>query len=131
MSWITGAGRIWSTPCPSSRHRSGTGGPRSHRGTHRLSEDGDMWPTDAKALIELQRELARAEPEPWRPAPGELRIGGCWVCFPRGISGRGEVGDVAWAAAVVMRGGVLLDAQVRRGVAGAPYSPGLLALRIG
>jgi deoxyribonuclease V len=38
---------------------------------------------------------------------------------------------MAWAAAVVMRGGVVLDREVRRGVARAPYSPGLLALRIG
>ena len=90
-----------------------------------------MWPIDADSLIEVQRELARAVPEPWRPARGEQRIGGCWVCFPRGLSGRGGAGDVAWAAAVVMRGGVVLDREVRRGVAGAPYSPGLLALRIG
>jgi deoxyribonuclease V len=90
-----------------------------------------MWPIDAEALIELQRELARADPGSWRPARGELRIGGCWVCFPRGISGRGSSGDVAWAAAVVMCGGVILDRQVRRGIADAPYSPGLLALRVG
>jgi deoxyribonuclease V len=90
-----------------------------------------MWPTDAESLIELQRELARADPEPWRPAGGEQRIGGCWVCFPRGLSGRGDAGDAAWVAAVVMSGGVLLERKVRRGVAGAPYSPGLLALRIG
>jgi len=90
-----------------------------------------MWPVDAESLIEDQRGLARAAPEPWRPAHGERRIGGCWVCFPRGLSGCGGAGDVAWAAAVVMRGGVVLESEVRRGVAGAPYSPGLLALRIG
>ena len=90
-----------------------------------------MWPVDAESLIEVQRELARAAPQPWRPAPGELRIGGCWVCFPRGLNGRGRAGDVAWAAAVLMRGGVVLDREVRRGVAGAPYRPGLLAQRIG
>ena len=90
-----------------------------------------MWPTDAESLIARQRELARTDPEPWRPARGAQRIGGCWVCFPRGLNGRGDAGDVAWAAAVVMCGGVLLERQVRRGVAGAPYRPGLLALRIG
>jgi deoxyribonuclease V len=90
-----------------------------------------MWPIDVESLIEAQRELGRAAPEPWRPARGAQRIGGCWVCFPRGLTGRGEAGDVAWAAAVVMRGGVVLDREVRRGVAGAPYRPGLLALRIG
>ncbi len=90
-----------------------------------------MWPTDAESLIQHQRELARADPEPWRPARDEQRIGGCWVCFPRGLSGRGNAGDLAWVAAVAMCGDVLLEAHVRRGVAGAPYSPGLLALRIG
>lgn len=90
-----------------------------------------MWPIDAESLIEAQRELARAAAEPWQPARGELRIGGCWVCFPSGLRGRGGAGDVAWAAAVVMRGGVVLDWEVRRGVAVAAYSPGLLALRIG
>jgi deoxyribonuclease V len=90
-----------------------------------------MWPTDAQSLIERQRELARADPEPWRPARDELRIGGCWVCFPRGLSGRGDAGDVALVAAVAMCGRFLLEQEVRRGVAGAPYSPGLLALRIG
>lgn len=90
-----------------------------------------MWPIDAESLIDVQRELARAPAERWQPARGELRIGGCWVCFPRGLRGRGGTGDVAWSAAVVMRGGIVLDREVHRGVAGAPYSPGLLALRIG
>ena len=63
-----------------------------------------MWPVDAESLIDAQRKLARADPEPWRPAGGELRIGGCWVCFPRGLTGPGDAGDVAWAAAVVMQG---------------------------
>jgi deoxyribonuclease V len=90
-----------------------------------------VWPPDAASLIERQRELARAEPEPWRPARGEPRFGGCWVSFRRGLSGRGDAGDVAWVAAVVMRGDVLLEGGVRRGVTGASYRPGLLALRIG
>jgi deoxyribonuclease V len=90
-----------------------------------------MWPIDAESLIDVQRELAQAAVEPWQPARDELRIGGCWVCFPRGLRGRGDAGDVAWAAAVVMRGDDMLDREVRRGVASAPYSPGLLALRIG
>jgi deoxyribonuclease V len=90
-----------------------------------------MWPIDAESLIEVQRELVRAAPQPWRPAPGHLLIGGCWVCFRRGLNGRGCAGDEAWAAAVLLREGVVLDRVVRRGVAGAPYSPGLLALRIG
>jgi deoxyribonuclease V len=90
-----------------------------------------MWPIDAESLVEVQRELARAPAERWQPARGEPRIGGCWVCFPRGLRGRGGPGDVAWAAAVVMRGEIVLDREVGRGFADAPYSPGLLALRIG
>lgn len=90
-----------------------------------------MWPLDAESLIPVQEELGRATPEPWRPQRGELRIGGCWVCFPRGLSGRGDAGDVAWTAAVVLSGRGVVDREVRAGVADAPYSPGLLALRIG
>jgi len=89
-----------------------------------------MWPRDAEALREAQHELARAHPSPWRPV-GEALIGGCWVCFPRGLTGRGGAGDAAWVAAVVMRGEEVVAREVRRGVAGASYSPGLLALRLG
>jgi deoxyribonuclease V len=90
-----------------------------------------VWPTDAESLIERQLAVARTEPEPWRPDGGDQRIGGCWVSFPRGLTGRGDAGDAVWVAAVVLRGGTLLERAVRRGVAGAPYRPGLLALRIG
>jgi len=89
-----------------------------------------MWPLDAESLMEAQRELAGARPEPWRP-PLDLRVGGCWVCFPRGLRGRGSAGDAAWVAAVVMRGDRVVAQEVRRGAAGAPYLPGLLALRLG
>jgi deoxyribonuclease V len=90
-----------------------------------------MWPLDAESLMALQLELAAADPEPWQPPVGDLRVGGCWVCFPRGLSGRGAAGDEAWVASVVMRGVEIVAQGVRRGVAGAPYSPGLLALRLG
>ena len=90
-----------------------------------------MWPLDAESLMSAQRELAEAHPEPWRPPIGDLLVGGCWVCFPRGLRGRGGAGDAAWVAAVVMRGDQVVAQEVRRGVAGAPYSPGLLALRLG
>ena len=90
-----------------------------------------MWPLDAESPTEAQRELASAHPEPWRPPGGDLRVGGCWVCFPRGLRGRGSAGDAAWVAAVVMRGDQVVAQEVRRGVAGAPDSPGLLALRLG
>lgn len=91
-----------------------------------------MWPADAEALIAVQQELARATPGLWSlPPDGRLRAGACWVCFPRGLTGRGKAGDPAWTAAVVMRAGEVVDLRVSSGVAGAPYSPGLLALRLG
>jgi deoxyribonuclease V len=90
-----------------------------------------MWSDDADSLIVLQQELADAAPEPWRPLLSGMRIGGCWVCFPRGLTGRGAAGDPAWTAAVVMREGDVVDQAVSTGVAGAPFIPGLLALRIG
>jgi deoxyribonuclease V len=90
-----------------------------------------MWPLDAESLMEAQLELAEARPEPWRPPVGDLLVGGCWVCFPRGLRGRGSAGDAAWVAAVVMREDQVVTQEVRRGEAGAPYSPGLLALRLG
>jgi deoxyribonuclease V len=75
------------------------------------------WPRSVEELVEVQRELAVAEPPPWRGPAGT--IGGCAI---RGA----KVGDAAWAAAVAG------DAEsVVAGVAGAPYEPGLLALREG
>jgi deoxyribonuclease V len=83
------------------------------------------WPTDAAALVREQHELAAARETVWRPA-GAPRIAGCFACFPRGATGRGAAGDPAWAAAA------LGDATaVVTGTAGAPYEPGLLALREG
>ena len=64
-----------------------------------------MWPSDPERLTALQRELAAATPEPWEPSADRLLVGGCWVCFPRGLTGPGDVGDPAWAAAVVLRDG--------------------------
>jgi deoxyribonuclease V len=89
-----------------------------------------MWPLDAESLMSAQRDLAEADPVPWRP-PLDVLVGGCWVCFPRGLRGRGSAGDAAWVAAVVMRGERVVAQEVRRGAAGAPYCPGLLALRLG
>ena len=93
--------------------------------------DAAGWPSDAESLYVVQRELALATPEPWtaeRPVP---RLGGCWVCFPRGLTGPGSAADPAWAAAVVMQEDRILDSIVTTGVPGAPYRPGLLALRLG
>ena len=90
-----------------------------------------MWPADDAALIARQQELAAATPELWRPPHGGALVAGCWVCFPRGLGGRGSAEDPAWTAAVVMRRGEVVGRQLRTGLAGAPYVPGLLALRLG
>ena len=90
-----------------------------------------MWPPDADSLVARQHELAEAAPALWRGADGPSAIGGCWVCFPRGLTGRGGAGDPAWAAAVVMREGRPVDQHQVVGAAGAAYQPGLLALRMG
>ena len=83
------------------------------------------WPTSAAALVAVQEELAGRGPEAWLPG-ARPRIGGVFVCFPRGRSGPGEVDDPAWAAAVCTG-----RSSVVTGRAGAPYVPGLLALREG
>jgi deoxyribonuclease V len=83
------------------------------------------WPTSADELVEVQLALADERPKPFRPGPS-LAVGGCFVCFPRGKRGAGNVGDLAWAAASLE--GVT---EVVRSAAGAPYEPGLLALREG
>jgi deoxyribonuclease V len=82
------------------------------------------WPSTARELIDLQLELASSTPAPWAPTP-DARVGGCFVCFVRGGHGPGRQGDAAWAAAAAS------EVVVVRGVAGAPYEAGLLALREG
>jgi deoxyribonuclease V len=96
-----------------------------------MSDDASMWPTTVDDLVTEQHRLADAAPEPWRPSQPPLAIGGCWVSFPRGLTGRGAAGDPAWTAAVLMLGHRVRCRAVRQGVAGAAYSPGLLALRLG
>jgi deoxyribonuclease V len=83
------------------------------------------WPRTREELIEEQLRLGALEPEPWR-LDADARIGGVFVCFPRGESGPGATGDPAWAAACADREEVVVT-----GRAGAPYEPGLLALREG
>jgi deoxyribonuclease V len=83
------------------------------------------WPRTREELIEEQVLLATLAPEPWLPEP-DARVGGVFVCFPRGKSGPGREGDQAWAAACVDEETVVVP-----GHAGAPYEPGLLALREG
>ena len=97
---------------------------RSRRMAARQSTPGTEWPATAADLVARQVELAAARPPRWRPPPA-YAVGGCFVCFPRGASGRGARGDRGWAAEAC--GSV----AVVDGHAEAPYVPGLLALREG
>jgi deoxyribonuclease V len=90
-----------------------------------------MWGTSAEELQERQRELAAPTEARWQPPEGDLRVGGCWVCFPRGQQGPGAAGDPAWTAAVTWSRGRVCGAAVRTAVAGAEYVAGLMALREG
>jgi deoxyribonuclease V len=89
-----------------------------------------VWPTDAPGLITAQEEVAALRPPTWRPT-GSPSIGGCWVCFPRGLTGPGHADDPAWAAAVVLHENRVVERRVGQGSTAAPYRPGLLALRMG
>jgi deoxyribonuclease V len=89
------------------------------------------WPTTAVELEQEQLRLGELAPEPWQPGSGELAIGGCFVCFQRGASGAGAAGEPAWASAVIMVGSRVEAEATIGGAAGAPYEPGLLALRQG
>jgi deoxyribonuclease V len=75
-----------------------------------------VWPTSAAELVRVQRELAEATPAPWRSS-NPVEIGGCFLCF---------AGERAFAAAALGE-----EAAIVAGTAGAPYEPGLLALRAG
>ena len=90
-----------------------------------------MWPADANSLNAYQQRLATATPEPRTCDASTARIGGCWVCFPRGLSGPGTDHDHAWSAAVIMLTGRVKEQQAVTSTARAPYVPGLLALRLG
>ncbi len=81
------------------------------------------WPRERWELESLQSELAGLRPRPW-PAPAVPRVGAVFACGPRG--GDGTAGDPGWAAAVAGA-----DWAVVTGELGAPYAPGLLALRVG
>ncbi|HEV8528736.1 MAG TPA: endonuclease V [Actinomycetes bacterium] len=90
-----------------------------------------FWPVGRDDLIEVQRELAAAAPGDWTPPAGDPLVGGCFVCFPRGHTGRGSAGDPAWAATALIRGRRRYGHYLTIGSAGAAYEPGLLALRMG
>lgn len=88
------------------------------------------WPAGADALADEQRRLAGLTPELWTPTASAV-VGACFVCFPTGTSGAGAEGDPAWAAATRHPPHEMAHEVVVEGVAGAPYEPGLMALREG
>ncbi|MDR7481291.1 MAG: endonuclease V [Armatimonadota bacterium] len=91
----------------------------------------EPWPTTPEALIALQEQLGRAAPAPWAPAGRVRVVAGCFICFARHKVGAGAAGDPGWAAAALLVDGRLRAVAQVRGAAGAPYAPGLLALREG
>jgi deoxyribonuclease V len=97
-------------------------------GSDPVKDEGRTWPISAEGLVAWQERLAQARPSLW---VGAGAVGGCFVCFPRGESGPGQRGDRAWAAAAVVDASDSAQTVVVTGVAGAPYVPGLLALREG
>ncbi|MGD2102991.1 MAG: endonuclease V [Acidimicrobiia bacterium] len=88
------------------------------------------WPSQPRALGQLQLDLAQLQPDPWAHS-ADGAVGGCFVCFARGGSGRGSQGDRGWAGAVTVRSGRVVAGVTVEGAAGASYAPGLLALREG
>src|SRR6266540_962954 len=77
------------------------------------------WPVRPDELVGVQVALGQATPPPWSPPASPPasppRIGGCFVCFARGIAGAGGAGDPAFAAPALLalREGRLLEAAVR------------------
>jgi deoxyribonuclease V len=88
------------------------------------------WPDAVEALLREQERLAAVSAPLWRPSPGAA-LGGCFVCFPRGLTGRGARGDRCWSAAVVVENGRIVSSAVCELEASAAYESGLLALREG
>jgi deoxyribonuclease V len=97
----------------------------------RVPDPPTRWPSSAGELVSVQMALGGATPPWWSPTAGPRLVGGCFVCFARGIAGAGERGDQAFAAAAVLQERRMLARVVVGGAAGAPYSPALLALREG
>lgn len=89
------------------------------------------WPDSAEQLVREQETLARAAAPLWRPTDALLAVAGCFVCFARGKAGPGAAGDRGWAGSALIRHGRLVAGAAVSGEAGAPYEPGLLALREG
>jgi len=91
----------------------------------------EAWPSTPDELIRAQRALAGETPPPWRFGRELHLVAGSFICFPKEKKGAGAAGDPGWAAAVLLRDSRLVASHTVHGYAGAPYEPGLLALREG
>lgn len=92
------------------------------------------WPSDAEALEDEQRRLARAaDAAPAREPPDTrgLWVAAAFAAFPRGEGGPGRAGQPVVVAAVLWHDGRVADRAVVRDESGGPYVAGLLALRCG
>ncbi len=79
-------------------------------------------------------ELARLvrKVEPWSfPRNRPVAVAGAFIAYRTGVYGMGERGDQVWVAAVVFEGGRRIASVTIKGVVGAPYIAGYLALREG
>jgi deoxyribonuclease V len=91
-----------------------------------------MWPETPSELVRVQRELAKLNSARWHPSAPRPFVAGCFVCFARGAFAPGDSAERGWAGATLMRADRnLAGTALVRGEAGAPYRPGLLALREG
>lgn len=89
------------------------------------------WPDSAERLRAAQESLRTRQGPAWRPPSDPYSRGGCFVCFPRQLPGPGGPGDPAWAGAALLAPSLEPITAIVAGRAGAPYEPGLLALREG
>jgi deoxyribonuclease V len=87
------------------------------------------WPTSANDLEAAQIGLAEATPPLWS-VPAIPAIAGAWFTSPTGSAGDSP-GEPAWASAVSLRDGVIMETSLVRGVTAAGYRAGYLALRQG
>lgn len=91
------------------------------------------WPSTAAALEAEQARLAALTPPEWVPPAGPVLVGGCFLAVGHGPPGPGRAGAPAWAGAAVLEcpSHRLVERLAVACTAGAPYEPGLLALRDG
>ena len=89
------------------------------------------WPTTPDELIRTQEDMRYRAAPSWRSGDLPLKVGACFVCFGSGLSPTGARGDAGWAGASLLQNNQVVATSVVRGTAGAPYRPGLLALREG